>query len=178
MVSIIKILDDKYNINGYFVFDPTADSLKKICLCRTDDGKRLIRYGLDNNYEVIRYFDDMCLYREFMIPIEEYRSFSDNNTSLFTVKDSDGKDVTRTFTKELNCFRNYFGHDLNTFFKLMYNVKQVEGYSKEDTIKIMCDLVLINDVYPYDIDSINAALSKLDKDYYVIKKSLARKKNT
>lgn len=73
--SVVKVDDDKYNIHGYYILDPTWDSVKQ-------DGKEKI----DKDY------DALSLYWHYLVPITQYKEifphdsipafFNSNHSSL------------------------------------------------------------------------------------------------
>ena len=73
--SVVKVDDDKYNIHGYYILDPTWDSVKQ-------DGKEKI----DKDY------DALSLYWHYLVPITQYKEifphdsipsfFNGNHSSL------------------------------------------------------------------------------------------------
>lgn len=176
VASIVRIVDETYGIDGYYVFDPTADSRKKMCLCKDTNGDFSIKYqsSIVDSDEIIYDFGENSLYRSFLIPLEQYRDFylGEESVSIF---DKDGDDVTSMFLDRLNSYDKYIGQDLKCFLNLMYNVKCAEGYSKDDSLSQVCNLITINNVNPDDEHSLNSVLSEIDNEYRIEVKTYSKK---
>ena len=176
VASMVRIVDETYGIDGYYIFDPTVDSRRKMCLCKDTNDSVSVKYqsSIVDSDEIIHDFGEYSLYRVFLIPLEQYRDFYLGDESV-SILDKDGDDVTSLFLDRLNSHDKYNGHDLKLFFKLMYNVKCAEGYSKDDSLSQVCNLITINNVNPDDESSINLVLSEIDSDYCVEAKTYSKK---
>ena len=137
--SIVRIDDDKYNVHGIYVLDPTWDSVKS-------QGTKTI----DSEY------DSLSLYKYFLIPITEYGQVFPNDSKpdffvgetkkvlkedtseeninlLISCLDSDAKILDYNLSKclgvtNLNEFKSK-RINFDDFIKLIENVRLSEGYS-------------------------------------------------
>lgn len=149
--NIVKIDDEKYNINGLFVVDSTWDSVKQI-----------------NNPN----YTALDLYRYFLVPAEDYKNIFPYDTipTLFKLHlNEELKDYEKPYLREkslyqytLECsLQETMGEEqikkylsvsrpsLEQFKEMLYNVRLAEGYSKEEAIKE------IEKVVKFNVDIIN-----------------------
>lgn len=94
--NFVRIDDDKYNIHGLYALDITWDSDKDISVIEEDDGikKVIARPSEDDKKKVIDEYDNLVLYRHFLIPMETYEQrFPDEiNPGLYEIyKNGDAK---------------------------------------------------------------------------------------
>lgn len=141
--NLIRIDDDKYNIHGIFVLDPTWDSVKT--------NTSVLKEG----------YNALDLYRYFLIPYEDYeKTFGlDTMPKLYTYKKEDNLDLTnndissncrRLFKKTIdqNTLNNYLNTKrptLDVVNHMLYNVRISEGYSKENIQKELQKIKEVND---------------------------------
>lgn len=71
--TMITVDDDKYDIHGVYVLDPTWDSsMKNLSLATDKDGNKRVTVVPENYAEVNETYDALSLYRYFLVPITEY----------------------------------------------------------------------------------------------------------
>ena len=139
---IVKINDEKYNINNIFAFDATFDSAKDLALVTDESGKKVYRSinsPVKPTDKVIKKYDNLILYQHFLIPLIEYGIVFPNETiksikeyeSSKTIGDTDYYNMLQT--KHVNK-RNI---NLEMFILLMYNVKINEGYDIETIYELI-----------------------------------------
>lgn len=149
--NIVKIDDDKYNINGIFILDSTWDSVKQI-----------------NNPN----YNALDLYRYFLVPAKDYKNVFTNDTipTLFKLYlNEELKDYEKPFSEETSLYqyalekvlkekmedeqiKKYLSvsrPSLEQFKEMLYNVRLAEGYSREEAIND------IEKVVRFNIDVIN-----------------------
>ena len=149
---MIRVIDEKYDLNGAFAFDPTFDSAKGVKMCINSDKKVVVRDSnnpVRDNEKIMHSLDDMCLYKYFLVPINQY-----GKVFKYDILES-SKDINNNqiLSKE-NAHIIQYGFtsvprkniDLSLFIKLMYNVKLAEGFPKEDMVKYIDDLLLVNEL--------------------------------
>lgn len=144
---IIKVEDEKYKINALYAFDPTFDSAKNVCLCENDNGEYVLRSKdnpIKNTDKIIKKYDDTCLYLNFLVPLDEYRSVFDEDV-IKPLDDSDDNfmDILNMIQNEHKDSEKKF-NDLKLFIKLMYSVKLAEGYNIENIVEYINDLIFVN----------------------------------
>lgn len=166
---IVKINDEKYNINNIFAFDATFDSAKDLSLCTDESGKKVYR-SIDSPVKptdkVLKKYDNLILYKHFLIPLIEYgivfpketiqsiKEYSSNKT----IGDTDYYNMLQT--KHVNK-RNI---NLEMFILLMYNVKINEGYDIETIYELINDIIIVNNLSDKnEIELIKQIISKNKK---------------
>lgn len=160
---IARIDDDKYNIHGIYVFDPTWDSVKTNLSRVSKDGKELITTVTTEGTVEERY-DALSLYRYFLVPLDEYETRFPNDTlpSITREYKRDGfSDIKRVVAGEKtyafpeynyvaaeaynklfpdnpdnNTIESYMHAErptLDTFRNILLTVRKAEGYTKEES---------------------------------------------
>lgn len=139
--AMAKIDDDKYNIHGFYVLDPTWDNYKV-------NGKEVLKED----------YNALDLYRYFLVPVSEYKKVFPNDSSVgvfdyehrnlndelvnndfFNKEYSDfefsseiidmyGKDADK---KEILNSINSPKIDFNTLMEIVKNTRLAEGYNSE-----------------------------------------------
>lgn len=156
--SIVKLSDDKYGINGYFVFDPTWDSADKEHYYQFDENNARYHKGQVDGFKRA---DTLSSYKYFLVPISFYESkFSDSYDEVITGKDN--KKLDSNVTNRL-LHSNQIKSDANylpprSFVDLLYRVKQEEGYNIEDIPKLIQESLYISKYGYYKLEAINDVL--------------------
>ena len=164
---IVKINDEKYNINNIFAFDATFDSAKDLSLVTDESGKKVYR-SIDSQVKptdkVLKKYDNLILYKHFLIPLIEYGIVFPNETiksikeyeSSKTIGDTDYYNMLQT--KHVNK-RNI---NLEMFITLMYNVKINEGYDIDTIYELINDIIIVNNLSnKNEIELIKQIISKI-----------------
>lgn len=139
--AMAKIDDDKYNIHGFYVLDPTWDNYKV-------NGKEVLKED----------YNALDLYRYFLVPVSEYKKVFPNNSSVgvFDVNYRNLNDElvnNEFFSKEHSDFEfsreiiDMYGKntdkeeiltsinspkiDFNTLMEIVKNTRLAEGYNSE-----------------------------------------------
>ncbi len=131
--NVIVVDDDKYNIHGNYAFDATWDSAKGITRYVDDKGNETLKTRKnppEENERIVRKYDDLCLYRSFLISDENYNKrfagekYPDfENAVAYSNNDNLAKD---------NVFLGNDSLTVEKFIELLYNVRLKEGYSDEN----------------------------------------------
>lgn len=164
---IVKINDEKYNINNIFAFDATFDSAKDLALVTDESGKKVYRSinsPVKPTDKVIKKYDNLILYQHFLIPLIEYGIVFPNETIKSIKEYSSNKTIGDTDyyqqlqTKHVNK-RNI---NLEMFILLMYNVKINEGYDIETIYELINDIIIVNNLSDKnEIELIKQIISKI-----------------
>lgn len=158
--NLLRIDDDKYNIHGVFALDATWDSDKDIAVIE-EDNERLVISRPTEEDNVIDTYDNLSLYRYFLIPMSDYDSrypgeidtkiiqlYKNNQVKELVERCHQFKDLPRRHLNEtekthLKLFDpeegaltvNYYlstpKPSLETFKEILTTVRRAEGYSKE-----------------------------------------------
>lgn len=166
---LVKIDDNKYNIHGLYVLDPTWDSKRDGLSLVNIDGENYIKKTRnDENNNVVKDYDVMSSYQYFMIPFSEYnKRFPEDSEGTFictlqskTLKDKIKK-INDSNNKEIynnQEIKYFFGDDgfvnytdvkeyvsakripYEDLTKCLMVVKKAEGYG-EDTEKAVRDSI-------------------------------------
>ena len=168
---LIKINDEKYNINNVFAMDATFDSAKDISLCIDKNNKKVLRNNdnpVKDSDKVIKKYDNLILYRNFLIPLIEY-GLKFSNEKINEIKEySSNKTIGDTdYYQQLQTkHTNNRSIDLKLFIKLMYNVKLSEGYSINDIASLINDIIEVNNFSKENqIELINQLINEINSNY-------------
>lgn len=145
--NIIALDDDKYNIHGIFTLDATWDSKRKnLSLVRDEKKQRQVRFNPLKTDTIEKSYEDLSLYRHFLIPYSDYEIlyprdtkpgiYNDIITGKFETSQKEallGKNISNEEAQ--NIIRNTKRPNLETFTKLLRNVREKEGYGTETISK-------------------------------------------
>lgn len=163
--AMARIDDDKYNIHGFYIMDPTWDSYKK-------NGKDVLKED----------YNALDLYRYFLVPISEYNRVFPNDSSVrvfnFKYRDLNNE----FFNKEHNDFEfsqeitKIYGEDtskeeilksinspkieFNTLMEIIKNTRLAEGYNNEQVEEEMEKIKRIYARFYPEIDSVNESIKR------------------
>lgn len=140
--NIVFIHDDKYGIDGSFALDATFDSARNLVKVINDNGDERIGPSelVKDTYIIEKYYDNLSLYDNFMIPESEYEQvFKEENSlnldeSLF---DAD------KYAKVVSKFKGGERPSLETILRAVSVVRLKQGYSKEQAIESIKDTIEI-----------------------------------
>lgn len=168
--AMARIDDDKYNIHGFYIMDPTWDSYKK-------NGKDVLKED----------YNALDLYRYFLVPISEYNRVFPNDSSVrvfnFKYRDLNNELVNNEFfNKEHNDFEfsqeitKIYGEDtskeeilksinspkieFNTLMEIIKNTRLAEGYNNEQVKEEMEKIKRIYARFYPEIDSVNESIKR------------------
>lgn len=168
--AMARIDDDKYNIHGLYIMDPTWDSYKK-------NGKDVLKED----------YNALDLYRYFLVPISEYNRVFPNDSSVrvfnFKYRDLNNELVNNEFfNKEHNDFEfsqeitKIYGEDtskeeilksinspkieFNTLMEIIKNTRLAEGYNNEQVKEEMEKIKRIYARFYPEIDSVNESIKR------------------
>lgn len=143
--NLVKIKDEKYGIDGVFALDATFDSARNLIKVIDENGDEKIKVGYEKleSDVVEKYYDNLSLYRCFMVPIRDYQrifkgeDFPDEQEFM-----GDIELPTSTPYKKYSCnTRPGFDQVLRAVAK----IRLKEGYSKEAAIESIRGIIEIND---------------------------------
>lgn len=137
---ILKVTDEKYNINDVFVFDPTWDSNQDMALVTRIDGSTqyVTNSRLKQDDIIIERLPSDIRYLFYMVPIHEYSKYFSKEKIEKMEKYPSGELIE--LSEQLMTILNYNDHAPKDSFifdfiqELLYKVKKVEGY-KDDQIE-------------------------------------------
>lgn len=168
--AMARIDDDKYNIHGLYIMDPTWDSYKK-------NGKDVLKED----------YNALDLYRYFLVPISEYNRVFPNDSSVgvfdFKYRNLNNELVNNEFfNKEHNDFEfsqeitKIYGEDtskeeilksinspkieFNTLMEIIKNTRLAEGYNNEQVKEEMEKIKRIYARFYPEIDSVNESIKR------------------
>ena len=175
--NLVYLDDDKYDIHGIYAIDATWDSAKGRPILITDEnGKRYIVKEARENDTIEKDYDANALYRHFIVPADEYKDvfikdtippilqlqIEDKYDEFYSDEDKYGPFITtRTDLRDL--FGDIPSKDdlkdvlrvkkpsLETFKRILYTVRQAEGYSNEEALNSVEEVVELNTM----IDELN-----------------------
>ena len=156
--SIVKLSDDKYGINGYFVFDPTWDSADKEHYYQFDENNARYHKGQVDGFKRA---DALSSYKYFLVPLPLYESkFSNSYDEVITGKDNKKLDSNVTnrllHSNQIKSDANYL--QPRSFVELLYRVKQEEGYNIENIPKLIQESLYLSKYGYYKLKAINEVL--------------------
>lgn len=151
--NVIKLKDEKYGVDGIFALDATWDSARNLVKVVNGDGKEEIKnIGSKKEEDIIeKYYDNLSLYRCFLIPIENYNgkfrkeefqgSPSDNDALIAAAE----PDLTNYEYQPIIPCNNRPNFD--KILRAISVVRLKEGYSREAAIESIKGIIEINDYY-------------------------------
>lgn len=156
--SIVKVEDDKYDINGIFAFDITWDSADKENYYQFDENSA---YYSKEKKDGFNKADALASYKYFLIPLPFYESrFTNSHNEKITVGDDKCLDSNLTnrllHSNQIKCNENYL--PIKSFIDLLYKVKQEEGYSIESIPQLIQESLYLSKYGYYKIEDINDTL--------------------
>lgn len=146
---LIEVNDDKYNIHGTYAFDPTFDSSRIGFLKQQNDKRTAVtEYDLSNN--------------ELKISNDNFEKFTDSNSiyrNIFITKDNYLSHFTEEKLPDMNTAEQYNVEGEKTIeefvqserinkdilMRLIYITRLKEGYTKEQMLPIMNEIITLND---------------------------------
>ena len=142
--SMVRINDPKYNINNYFIFDPTWDSDHNAYI-KIENGIFDTNYGEKEGY---RKADSLSCYEHFLVPLSSYENKFSNS---FNEKlDDNGKKVkdpqiiNKLFHENQSKKKKYF-LPLDSFIKLINVAKTEEGYPQSVIPGLIEEALILSD---------------------------------
>ena len=164
---IIRIKDEKYNVDQPFAFDPTFDSAKNIVLCKDSSGNLCYRSNSSPTKEddtPIKYYDNTCLYNYFLIPLTSYGAmFPDEVIKTSKQYLTNEENMTQEQKEKLQSLNIKAQKDIIMFIKLLYNVKIAEGYNSDNIVECINDILNINNLVTGDAQLlITSSIQDLD----------------
>ena len=148
---LVKINDEKYNINDVFAMDATFDSAKNLSLCVDVNGKKVYRSDdnpLKDSDNVLKKYDNLILYKNFLIPLIEY-GLKYKNEKIKSIKEFSSNKIIGDIDYYQQLQTKYVNErniDLEMFIKLMYNVKLAEGYDIDNIDNLINDIIEVNNL--------------------------------
>lgn len=158
--SIVQVVDEKYQKNGYFVFDPTFDSVSNVRYYKYKANTVKIRankrYGYNKG-------DSLCQYKHFLVPFISYeKAFpASYNEHISTISRSD-EELHQLLhdNQSSNIVKALSAED---FIKLLYKVRLAEGYSIDDIPHIIQEALLASGYNYYHIDAIKNYINSISE---------------
>ena len=163
--TLIRLDDEKYNIHGIYTLDSTWDSQKKeLSTVTSKEGKEEIRYEREEGDTLIKNYDSLALYRNFLVPYRDYRNLykTDSKPAIFDEVDYDlglteKEPYTDTaeeqrqilFPNETKAIEQKIILDtkkpsLEVFTQALRTVRQKEGYLEDSISDQVNDVVELN----------------------------------
>ncbi len=162
--SIVRLTDEKYGIDGYFVFDPTWDSSDKEHYYQFNEEYAKYSKGKKENYEKA---DSLVSYIYFLVPLQSYESkFGNSHNEKITLQDNTKLDSKLT-NDILHTNQNSKGKkalSILSFVNLLYNVKLAEGYSIDNIPRLIQESLYISKYGYYKLSSINEAINSISQN--------------
>lgn len=146
--NLIMVEDEKYGLDGLFAFDPTWDSACNLVKVVDEDGKESIKpkAKVKDGETIIKNYDNLSLYEFFLVSEREYQTVFEGEkmpnietASFYTSSDKSNKvEVASEFSSSKRV-----GFD--TILKIISNVKLKMGYSKEDVLNAIKEIIEIHE---------------------------------
>ena len=159
--SFVRLTDEKYGIDGYFVFDPTWDSIGNEHYYQFNGKYAKYNKGKKDDYEKA---DSLVSYIHFLVPLQSYESkFSNSHNENIILQNKTKLDSKLTHDiLHTNQNRNN-GNALSilSFVNLLYNVKLAEGYSIDDIPRLIQESLYVSEYGYYELNTINIAINSI-----------------
>lgn len=146
--NLVMVKDDKYGVDGLFAFDSTWDSAHNLVKVVTSDGEEAIRMRdkIEEGETIVKSYDDLVLYESFLIPYDSYQTaFPGEKMPNF----ENSKFHASAAASEQDIKDNFYSSkkiDFGLIIKVISNVKLKMGYSKEETLKAIKDVLEVHDL--------------------------------
>lgn len=159
--SFVHLTDEKYDIDGYFVFDPTWDSIDKEHYYQFNE--EYAKYSKDkkDGYEKA---DSLVSYIHFLVPLQSYESiFSNSHDEEIILKNNTKLDSKLTHDILHTNQNSNRQNALSTlsFANLLYNVKLAEGYSIDDIPRLIQESLYVSKYGYYKLNAINSSINSI-----------------
>ena len=131
--------------------DATFDSAKNLSLCVDVNGKKVYRSDdnpLKDSDNVLKKYDNLILYKNFLIPLIEY-GLKYKNEKIKSIKEFSSNKIIGDIDYYQQLQTKYVNErniDLEMFIKLMYNVKLAEGYDIDNIDNLINDIIEVNNL--------------------------------
>ena len=163
--TLIRLDDEKYKIHGIYTLDATWDSQRKeLSTVTSKEGKEEIRYEREEGDTLIKDYDSLALYRNFLVPYKDYRNLykTDSKPAIFDEVDYDlglteKEPYTDTaeeqrqilFPNETKAIEQKIILDtkkpsLEAFTQALRTVRKQEGYLEDSISEQVNDVVELN----------------------------------
>ena len=161
--NVVKIKDDKYSVDGVFALDATWDSAKDLIKIVDENGKEdIVRSSKkQENQTKEKEYDNLSLYEYFLVPASEYQKvFSGekmpNFSSATYYKNDDSLESAESVASE---FVGDKRPDFTKLLKLISNVRLKQGYTKEQTLQSIEEIIELHE-YSKKMDEEEKAVVK------------------
>lgn len=156
--NMVIINDDKYNVHGLFVFDPTFDSADKACYYRIDGD---VFQKSKEKQEGYKKSDSLSLYKYFLIPTYCYeKRFNSSRDEKVDVNFDNTRIQSILHTNQIDEIVNL--PDM-TFVKLLYTTKLAEGYSRKELPGLIQEIFFVNYDNKYTLEAIEEAINEIEQ---------------
>lgn len=146
--NIVNVVDNKYGIDGYYAFDPTWDSAHNVVKCIDANGEEKFKstIKLEENDKVIKKYDNLVLYRHFLIPGYKYQEvFEGEELPDFNSLSIHDNNNEKTSMDDVNKdFLNSRDFDNNRLIEAIKIVRLKEGYSINNIDETIQDIIEVN----------------------------------
>lgn len=139
--SIVKIVDEKYGVDGLFVFDPTFDSADKKHYLKANEDEIFKSRSPKDGYKEA---DSMSLYKYFLVDIHSYEAYFPNSIEEKILLPKEKHfDAERTHALLHKNQKGKMHLSIENFIILLYNVRKNEGY-KDQIIPSIVQTLFLN----------------------------------
>ncbi len=159
--SIIYLTDEKYGIDGYFVFDPTFDSADKEHYYQFEEEYAMYHKGKKDDYEKA---DSLVSYIYFLVPLQCYESrFSNSHDEKIILPNGAKIDSKLTYNLLHTNQNSNRESSLSTlsFVNLLCNVRLAEGYGIDALPKIIQESLYVSCYGYYKLNAVNVAINSI-----------------
>ena len=163
--NLVRLKDDKYKIDGVYALDSTWDSAHNLIECIDEEGKTVLRSGkekVEKTDTIIKFHDNLSLYRHFMIPGCDYQKVFKGERmpklDSATKYDRSGVESFSNDKKEISednkDFNRSQGISQEKLLLAIKNVRYKEGYTKETIGESLESVVSVNRLKPEQLENI------------------------
>lgn len=154
--SLVHLDDNKYDIHGVYSLDATWDSQRKqLVEVETKDGEKLITTEPIQTDEIIKQYDPMYLYTNFLVPKEDYQKvypkdsvpaiFENFNKPKDSVEEEQRKRLFPTNQENIEeVIKRTKKPNLAQFQEALTTVRQNEGYPTQTMQQQVKEIIEVN----------------------------------
>jgi len=169
--SLIRVPDEKYEIDSYYVFDPTWDSANRKRYYKIDDDTA--EYS-DIKKEGFKNTDTLALYNYFLVPLALYEKTFPNSYDekiVFPDREVLDSNTTREILHSNQIDTNDKALLPGEYITLLYNVRLAEGYSPRMIPEVIQESLFVSNLGFYELDDIKDFIqNQIEKSSVLSKK--------
>lgn len=163
----IRITDSKYDLDDYFVFDPSHGSENMYIVQNENGYEKKFGFEVDNQRDkILKVYDKLMNYGGLFASLTDYSKYFPDREILhmrdYERHSIDGKDIEDYTTAIISQTSRKNKINIEKFIILLYNLKLAEGYPEEDLPNTIRMIFLLSLDKKVSLDRILGIISEVD----------------